>query len=70
MCLSRVCVKDSGALVCLAQCYEKGFGVSPCVQTAVRLYQQAEARGNQQAKDVLRDRHSREGEIKTHISIM
>ncbi|XP_077087024.1 death ligand signal enhancer isoform X2 [Siphateles boraxobius] len=51
---------DSGALVCLAQCYEKGFGVSPCVQTAVKLYQQAEARGNQQAKDVLRDRHSRE----------
>ncbi|CAM4618488.1 unnamed protein product [Leuciscus chuanchicus] len=51
---------DSGALVCLAQCYEKGFGVSPCVQTAVRLYQQAEARGNQQARDVLRDRHSRE----------
>ncbi|KAK7137495.1 hypothetical protein R3I94_013217 [Phoxinus phoxinus] len=51
---------DSGALVCLAQCYEKGFGVSPCVQTALTLYQQAEARGNQQAKDVLRDQHSGE----------
>ncbi|XP_048045148.1 death ligand signal enhancer [Megalobrama amblycephala] len=51
---------DSGALVCLAQCYEKGFGVSPCVQTAITLYQQAAARGNQQAKDVLRDKHSRE----------
>lgn len=51
---------DSGALVCLAQCYEKGFGVSPCVQTAVQLYQQAEARGNQQARAVLRDTHRRE----------
>ncbi|KAG1934614.1 death ligand signal enhancer [Pimephales promelas] len=51
---------DSGALVCLAQCYEKGLGVSPCVHTAVKLYQQAEARGNLQARDVLTDRHSRE----------
>lgn len=51
---------DAAALVCLAQCYETGFGVSPCVQTAVRLYHQAAARGNQQARDALRDRHSRD----------
>ncbi|XP_067314235.1 death ligand signal enhancer isoform X2 [Pseudorasbora parva] len=52
--------EDTSALVCLAQCYEEGFGVSPCVQTAIMLYQRAASRGNQQAKDVLRDRHSRE----------
>uniref|UniRef100_A0A673HAP6 Death ligand signal enhancer n=1 Tax=Sinocyclocheilus rhinocerous TaxID=307959 RepID=A0A673HAP6_9TELE len=51
---------DAAALVCLAQCYETGFGVSPCVQTAVSLYHQAAARGNQRARDVLRDRHSRD----------
>ncbi|XP_059377207.1 death ligand signal enhancer [Carassius carassius] len=51
---------DAAALVCLAQCYETGFGVSPCVQTAVSLYHQAAARGNQQARDALRDRHSRD----------
>ncbi|XP_016349578.1 death ligand signal enhancer isoform X2 [Sinocyclocheilus anshuiensis] len=51
---------DATALMCLAQCYETGFGVSPCVQTAVSLYHQAAARGNQRARDVLRDRHSRD----------
>ncbi|RXN31301.1 death ligand signal enhancer [Labeo rohita] len=51
---------DAAALVCLAQCYETGFGVSPCVQTAVSLYQQAAAKGNQQARDKLRDTHSRD----------
>ncbi|KAL1262272.1 hypothetical protein QQF64_007537 [Cirrhinus molitorella] len=51
---------DATALVCLAQCYETGFGVSLCVQTAVSLYHQAAARGNQQARDKLRDRHSRD----------
>lgn len=49
---------DSAALVCLAQCYETGFGVSPCLQTAVRLYHQAAAGGNQQARDKLRHRRS------------
>ncbi|XP_073676895.1 death ligand signal enhancer [Garra rufa] len=51
---------DAAALVCLAQCYETGFGVSPCDQTAVSLYHQAAAKGNQQARDKLRDRHSRD----------
>ncbi|KAF4104594.1 death ligand signal enhancer [Onychostoma macrolepis] len=51
---------DSVALVCLAQCYETGFGVSPCLQTAVRLYHQAAAGGNQQARDKLRDGRSRD----------
>ncbi|XP_052470967.1 death ligand signal enhancer [Carassius gibelio] len=51
---------DTAALVCLAQCYETGFGVSPCIQTALSLYHQAAARGNQQARDALRDRHSRD----------
>lgn len=51
---------DSRALLFLAQCYETGFGVSPCVSTAVSLYQQAAVRGNKQARGILRDRHSRE----------
>ncbi|XP_043089134.1 DAP3-binding cell death enhancer 1-like [Puntigrus tetrazona] len=49
---------DSAALLCLAQCYETGFGVSPCLQTALSLYHQAASGGNQQARDRLRDRHS------------
>lgn len=44
---------DADALLCLAQCYESGFGVSPSVRTAVRLYQQAADGGNQRARDAL-----------------
>lgn len=49
---------DPDALLCLAQCYESGFGVSPSVQTAVRLYQQAADAGNQRARDALREKHN------------
>lgn len=51
---------DSTGLLFLGQCYERGFGVPQCFSTAVSLYQQAAAKGNQKAKNTLRDLHNRE----------
>ncbi|KAI4888101.1 hypothetical protein NFI96_018444 [Prochilodus magdalenae] len=51
---------DSTGLLFLGQCYERGFGVPQCFSTAVSLYQQAAEKGNQEAKNALRDLHSRE----------
>ncbi|XP_051505329.1 death ligand signal enhancer [Myxocyprinus asiaticus] len=51
---------DSTALLFLAQCHERGFGVSQCIRTAVQLYHQAAERGNKHAKDILRERDRRD----------
>ncbi|KAL6475919.1 hypothetical protein MHYP_G00144180 [Metynnis hypsauchen] len=51
---------DSTGLLFLGQCYERGFGVSRCYRTAVSLYQQAAAKGSQEAKKMLTDLHNRE----------
>lgn len=51
---------DSTGLLFLGQCYERGLGVPQCLSSAVSLYQQAAAKGNQKAKNTLRDLHSRE----------
>ncbi|XP_062874686.1 death ligand signal enhancer isoform X2 [Trichomycterus rosablanca] len=51
---------DSTGLLFLGQCYEKGFGVAQSDQTALSYYKQAAAKGNQRARNTLRDLHSRE----------
>uniref|UniRef100_A0A8B9KBD2 DAP3 binding cell death enhancer 1 n=1 Tax=Astyanax mexicanus TaxID=7994 RepID=A0A8B9KBD2_ASTMX len=51
---------DSTGLLFLGQCYERGLGVPQCFSSALSLYQQAAAKGNQKAKNTLRDLHSRE----------
>ncbi|KAL0974085.1 hypothetical protein UPYG_G00215210 [Umbra pygmaea] len=44
---------NSEALLFLGQCYESGFGVTQCFQTAVRFYKRAAQAGNSQAKKLL-----------------
>ncbi|XP_052005442.1 death ligand signal enhancer isoform X2 [Xyrauchen texanus] len=51
---------DSTALLFLAQCHERGFGVSQSIRTAVQLYHRAAERGNKHAKDILRERECRD----------
>ncbi|KAI1898601.1 hypothetical protein AGOR_G00074070 [Albula goreensis] len=51
----RMAAENGDSLSCLylGQCYEWGFGVQQCFRTAVDLYQQAAAAGNQQAQHIL-----------------
>ncbi|XP_030622228.1 death ligand signal enhancer isoform X2 [Chanos chanos] len=51
---------DTKGLCYLGQCYEHGFGVTQCFNTAVGLYQQAAAAGNKQAQNMLRSLHRRQ----------
>ncbi|XP_062380849.1 death ligand signal enhancer [Sardina pilchardus] len=51
---------DSAGLLYLGQCYENGVGVNQCLSTAVNLYRQSTAAGNQRARGLLTALCSRE----------